>query len=68
VNFCTHTHAHILHICEFCAHTHAHIQELEVPFIPNQPVDCFAYIEWIRMGTTAATNALLDRKGERMIP
>ncbi|XP_067054035.1 5-oxoprolinase-like [Acropora muricata] len=24
------------------------------------------YIEWIRMGTTVATNALLERKGERM--
>jgi 5-oxoprolinase (ATP-hydrolysing) len=23
-------------------------------------------IEWIRMGTTVATNALLERKGERM--
>ncbi|XP_025416669.1 5-oxoprolinase isoform X2 [Sipha flava] len=25
-----------------------------------------SYIEWIRMGTTVATNALLERKGERM--
>ena len=24
------------------------------------------YIDWIRMGTTVATNALLERKGERM--
>ena len=23
-------------------------------------------IEWIRMGTTVATNALLERKGEKM--
>ena len=23
-------------------------------------------IDWIRMGTTVATNALLERKGERM--
>lgn len=29
------------------------------------PVDASA-IEWIRMGTTVATNALLERKGERM--
>ena len=25
-----------------------------------------SHIEWIRMGTTVATNALLERKGERM--
>ncbi|KAL9974393.1 hypothetical protein ACROYT_G011417 [Oculina patagonica] len=31
----------------------------------NQPIDP-KYIEWIRMGTTVATNALLERKGERM--
>lgn len=24
-------------------------------------------LEWIRMGTTVATNALLERKGERMV-
>ena len=24
----------------------------------------FKYIDWIRMGTTVATNALLERKGE----
>jgi 5-oxoprolinase (ATP-hydrolysing) len=30
-----------------------------VPVDPSQ-------IEWIRMGTTVATNALLERKGERM--
>jgi len=32
---------------------------------PNQPIDT-SLIEWIRMGTTVATNALLERKGERM--
>lgn len=31
----------------------------------NQPVDT-SMIDWIRMGTTVATNALLERKGERM--
>ena len=31
----------------------------------DQPIDP-KYIEWIRMGTTVATNALLERKGERM--
>ena len=30
---------------------------------PDQPVDT-SLIEWIRMGTTVATNALLERKGE----
>ena len=32
---------------------------------PDQPLDT-SLIEWIRMGTTVATNALLERKGERM--
>lgn len=32
---------------------------------PNEPIDGSA-IEWIRMGTTVATNALLERKGEPM--
>lgn len=32
---------------------------------PNEPIDT-SRIEWIRMGTTVATNALLERKGERM--
>jgi 5-oxoprolinase (ATP-hydrolysing) len=32
---------------------------------PDQPIDT-SRIEWIRMGTTVATNALLERKGERM--
>ena len=31
----------------------------------DEPIDP-QYIEWIRMGTTVATNALLERKGERM--
>ena len=31
----------------------------------SQLVDT-SMIEWIRMGTTVATNALLERKGERM--
>ncbi|XP_060073815.1 5-oxoprolinase-like [Ylistrum balloti] len=32
---------------------------------PDEPIDS-AQIDWIRMGTTVATNALLERKGERM--
>ena len=31
----------------------------------EEPLDT-SQIEWIRMGTTVATNALLERKGERM--
>lgn len=31
----------------------------------DEPIDP-EYIEWIRMGTTVATNALLERKGEQM--
>lgn len=31
----------------------------------SEPIDG-QYIDWIRMGTTVATNALLERKGERM--
>ena len=31
----------------------------------DEPIDT-ANIEWIRMGTTVATNALLERKGERI--
>ena len=41
---------------------------LQRPFVPlptNQPVDT-CQMEWIRMGTTVATNGLLERKGERM--
>ena len=33
------------------------------PFPADQPIDP-SDIEWIRMGTTVATNALLERKGE----
>lgn len=29
----------------------------------SEPIDA-SQIEWIRMGTTVATNALLERKGE----
>lgn len=31
----------------------------------DEPIDASA-IDWIRMGTTVATNALLERKGENM--
>lgn len=31
---------------------------------PDEPIDS-RHIDWIRMGTTVATNALLERKGER---
>ena len=31
----------------------------------GEPLDA-SVIEWIRMGTTVATNALLERKGENM--
>jgi len=42
-----------------------HCQELGRPFPADQPIDV-SEIEWIRMGTTVATNALLERKGTRM--
>ena len=32
---------------------------------PEEPIDG-SLIDWIRMGTTVATNALLERKGEPM--
>ncbi|XP_044309191.1 5-oxoprolinase [Varanus komodoensis] len=38
-------------------------EECGVPFPKGQPLDT-SCIEWIRMGTTVATNALLERKGE----
>jgi len=38
--------------------------ETGVPHPPDQPIPT-ENIEWIRMGTTVATNALLERKGER---
>lgn len=40
-------------------------EETGRPHLRGQPVDA-AQIGWIRMGTTVATNALLERKGERM--
>ena len=36
---------------------------MEMP--ASKPVDT-SRIDWIRMGTTVATNALLERKGQRM--
>ena len=45
---------------------HSHLlQELGQPVPKDELLDSSA-IEWIRMGTTVATNALLERKGERM--
>lgn len=41
------------------------LQELGIAMPADLPVDT-SMIEWIRMGTTVATNALLERKGERM--
>ncbi len=41
------------------------VQELGVSLPPDDPLDSNK-IEWIRMGTTVATNALLERKGERL--
>ncbi|KAM9308642.1 5-oxoprolinase [Gastrophryne carolinensis] len=40
-------------------------EETGVAFPRDSPLDT-QQIEWIRMGTTVATNALLERKGERM--
>ncbi|KAJ9590444.1 hypothetical protein L9F63_016531 [Diploptera punctata] len=40
-------------------------EEIGVPMPITEPID-EKYIDWIRMGTTVATNALLERKGERM--
>ena len=40
-------------------------QESNKEFPKNVAIDTSS-IEWIRMGTTVATNALLERKGERM--
>ncbi|XP_044860743.1 5-oxoprolinase [Mauremys mutica] len=40
-------------------------EECGTPFPPDHPLDA-SRIEWIRMGTTVATNALLERKGERI--
>ncbi|XP_022243322.1 5-oxoprolinase-like isoform X2 [Limulus polyphemus] len=41
------------------------IKETGISICPSDPIDT-SKIEWIRMGTTVATNALLERKGERM--
>ncbi|KAJ7338275.1 hypothetical protein JRQ81_011031 [Phrynocephalus forsythii] len=40
-------------------------EECGLPFPKDQPLDT-SRIEWLRMGTTVATNALLERKGERV--
>ncbi|XP_074644558.1 5-oxoprolinase-like [Tubulanus polymorphus] len=40
-------------------------QETGKTIEPSEPIDT-SLIEWIRMGTTVATNALLERKGQRM--
>nr|CAD7404141.1 unnamed protein product [Timema cristinae] len=39
--------------------------ETGIPMPSDKPIDG-SHIDWIRMGTTVATNALLERKGERM--
>ena len=41
------------------------MQELGQAIPGDSPLDS-SLIDWIRMGTTVATNALLERKGERM--
>ena len=41
------------------------MQETKIPHPRNAPVDT-SRIKYIRMGTTVATNALLERKGERI--
>ena len=41
------------------------IQELGEPLPMDELLES-SHIEWIRMGTTVATNALLERKGERI--
>lgn len=40
-------------------------QETGIPRPADAPLDT-SDVEWIRMGTTVATNALLERNGERM--
>ncbi|XP_075770829.1 5-oxoprolinase, partial [Pelodiscus sinensis] len=40
-------------------------EECGSPLPGDRPLDA-SQIEWIRMGTTVATNALLERKGERI--
>lgn len=41
------------------------IQETGICMPAGEAIDP-SYIKWVRMGTTVATNALLERKGERM--
>ncbi|WAR11990.1 OPLA-like protein [Mya arenaria] len=41
------------------------VKELGHPVQADKPIDV-SQIEWIRMGTTVATNALLERKGTKM--
>ena len=41
------------------------LQELNIKIPSSKDIDT-SLIGWIRMGTTVATNALLERKGERM--
>ncbi len=41
------------------------LQETGKKMPASQPLDT-SQIDWIRMGTTVATNALLERKGVRM--
>ncbi|KAM4028675.1 5-oxoprolinase, partial [Anomaloglossus baeobatrachus] len=40
--------------------------ETGCPYPRDRPLDT-EHIDWIRMGTTVATNALLERKGERIV-
>ncbi|XP_078392252.1 5-oxoprolinase [Cetorhinus maximus] len=40
-------------------------EESRIPVPQDRPMDT-SRIDWIRMGTTVATNALLERKGERI--
>ncbi|XP_061197337.1 5-oxoprolinase-like isoform X1 [Saccostrea echinata] len=40
-------------------------QKTGIKMSADKPIDT-SYIDWIRMGTTVATNALLERKGEPM--
>ena len=53
----------ILHFC-CCCFGVCFGQETGKLFPREQPVDT-SLIGWIRMGTTVATNALLEREGER---
>ena len=48
-----------------CTRTCIIIQEVGKAVPKSELLDS-SVIEWIRMGTTVATNALLERKGERI--